>query len=137
MSWPAWEEALDTKAFVRISAAIEAVTGFAFILSPSLIVRLLLGGDLGAVGIVVGRVCSFGLLSLAIACWPGRGDASQQATRALFTYNLLASVYLAYLRFGGGFVSYILLLACGLHALLTILMLFSLRAKLRSVLNVL
>jgi hypothetical protein len=68
-----------------------------------------------------------------MACWPGKGDASLQATRALFTYNLLASLYLAYLRFGGGFVSYILLLACGLHALLTVLMLSSLQAKFRSV----
>ena len=126
---------MDKKTLVRISAAIEAVTGLALILNPGLVVRLLLGGDLGAVGIAVGRVGGFGLLSLAIACWPGRGDASQQATRALFNYNLLASVYLAYLRFGGGFVIYILLLACGLHALLTVLILFSLRAKLRSVLN--
>lgn len=124
---------MDTKILVRISATIEAVTGLAFILSPSLIVRLLLGADLSAVGVAVGRVCGFGLLSLAIACWPGKGDASPQAIRALFTYNLLASVYLAYLRFGGGFVSYILLPACGLHALITVLMLPSLRAKVRSV----
>ena len=128
---------MDTKTLVRISAAIEAVTGLALILSPSLVVRLLLGGDLGAVGIAVGRVGGFGLLSLAMACWPGSDDASLQATRALLTYNLLASLYLAYLRFGGGFVSYLLLPACGLHALLTVLILFSLRAKLRSVLNVL
>ncbi len=112
-----------------VSATIEGVTGFALILSPSVTVRLLLAADLGTVGIAAGRVGGFGLLSLAIACWPGRDDASPQATRALLTYNLLASLYLAYLRFGGGFVGYVLLLACGIHALLTVLMLSSLRAK--------
>lgn len=124
---------MTIRILVMVSAAIEAVTGLALILSPSLTVRLLLEADLGAVGIAVGRVGGFGLLSLAIACWPGRDDASPQATRALLTYNLLASLYLAYLRFGGGFVSYVLLVACGIHALLTVLMLSSLPAKSQSV----
>ena len=76
---------------------------------------------------------ALGWLSLAIACWPGKGDASLQTTCALFTCNLLATLYLAYLRFGGGFDRDILLLACGLHALLAILMLSSFGEKFRSV----
>jgi hypothetical protein len=39
----------------------------------------------------------------------------------LFSYNLLAALYLGYLRIGGGFVSYLLLPACVVHALLAFL----------------
>ena len=46
----------------------------------------------------------------------------RQATRALFTYNLLAGLYLGYLRVGGGFVSYLLWPACVLHIAFALLL---------------
>ena len=52
------------------SAAIEAATGVALIVVPDLVARLLLGTDLPGSGIAVARVAGFGLLTLAIACWP-------------------------------------------------------------------
>ena len=64
----------------------------------------------------------FGLLSLAIACGPGGDDTSPQATRALFTYNLLAGLYLGFLRVGGAFAGYLLWPACILHVLLALLL---------------
>ena len=67
-------------------------------------------------------MAGLGLLSLGLACWPSRVNATAQATWALFTYNLLAAVYLGYLRVGGGFVSYLLWPAFALHALITVLL---------------
>ena len=77
---------------------------------------------LNASGIAVARVGGFGLLSLGLACWPGGDVAIAHTTRALFTYNLLAALYLGYLRVAGGFVSFLLWPACILHALLALLM---------------
>ena len=113
---------MTTRMLVTLSAAIEAVTGVALIADPSLVARVLLGAGLSGAGIAVGRVGGLGLLSLGLACWPGRDVATAPATRALFTYNLLAAAYLGYLRVGAGFDSYLLWPACALHALLAVLL---------------
>ena len=101
-----------------ISAAIEAVTGVALIAVPDLVAGLLLGAELSPSGVAVARVAGFGLLSLAIACWPSGDDATHQAIRALFAYNLLAGLYLGFLRVGGGFTGLLLWPACALHLIL-------------------
>ncbi len=62
---------MTTKTLVIGSAAIEAATGVALIAVPDLVARLLLGTELSGSGIAVARVAGFGLLTLAIACWPG------------------------------------------------------------------
>ena len=103
-----------------VSAAIEAATGVALIAAPDLVARVLLGTGLSDSGVAIARVAGFGLLALGIACWPG-ADEAPHATRALFVYNLLAGLYLGYLRVGGGFVSPVLWLASGLHVALAIL----------------
>ncbi|MGB8771477.1 MAG: hypothetical protein WCC92_17825 [Candidatus Korobacteraceae bacterium] len=107
---------------MRLSAAIESATGVALIAVPDAVARLLLGTGLDGSGIAVARLAGLGLLSLGLACWPRGEEATAQAIRALFTYNLLAALYLGYLRVGGGFVSYLLWPACALHAVLTILL---------------
>jgi hypothetical protein len=107
------------KILLRISATIEALTGIALIAAPNLLGKLLLGVGLDSSGIAVGRLAGVALLCLAIACW----TATQQAIRALFTYNLLAGLYLGYLRVGDGFASHLLWPACALHLLLGILFL--------------
>jgi len=104
-----------------VSAAIEAVTGAALIAFPDLVARILLGTGLSGSGVAVARVAGFGLLSLAIACWPGGADTSPRATRALFLYNLLAGLYLGFLRVGGEFASPVLWLACAVHLVLAVL----------------
>ncbi len=114
---------MTTRTLVIGSAAIEAATGVALIAVPDFVARLLLGTELSNSGIAVARVAGFGLLTLAIACWPAGEDSSPQATRALFVYNLLAGLYLGYLRVGGGFAGYLLWPACVLHLLLALLFL--------------
>src|SRR5882672_319338 len=112
---------MTTKTLVMLDAALEVATGVALIADPDLVVRVLLGAGLSGGGIAVGRLAGLGLLSLGLACWPSGNEATPQATWSLFTYNLLAALYLGYLRVGGGFVSYLLWPAFALHALLTIL----------------
>lgn len=113
---------MNARVLTRASAAIEAVTGIALIAAPELVARLLLGAELSVSGVAVARIAGCGLLALGLACWPGGGDASPAAVRALFVYNLLAGIYLGYLRVGGGFVSYLLWPACVLHLVLGILL---------------
>jgi len=93
---------MRTRILTKLSAAIEAITGVALIAAPELVARL----------------AGCGLLALGLACWPGNEAANLQATRALFVYNLLAGLYLGYLRVGGGFVSYLLWPACAVHVVL-------------------
>jgi hypothetical protein len=112
---------MTTKTLVMLAAGLEVATGVALTVSPTLVVSVLFGADLSDGGVAVGRVGGFALLSLAIACWP-RKDAFAQTTRALFLFNFLAALYLGYLKVGGGFVSYLLLPACLLHAILAILL---------------
>jgi hypothetical protein len=105
-----------------LSAAIEAATGVALLALPDFVARLLLGTELSASGIAVARVAGFALLALGVACWPGGDAPTPQVIRALFAYNLLAGLYLGYLRVGGGFVSYLLWPACALHIVFGVLL---------------
>jgi hypothetical protein len=59
---------------------------------------------------------------MGLACWPKGEEVTARATWVLFTYNLLAALYLGYLRFSGAFVGTLLVLAFGLHALLALLL---------------
>jgi hypothetical protein len=111
-----------TRMLVVVSAAIEAATGAALIAVPDVVARILLGTGLSGSGMAVARVAGLGLLSLAIASWPGNGDATPQVIRALFVYNLLAGLYLGYLRVGGAFTGYLLWPACALHVVMGFLL---------------
>jgi hypothetical protein len=112
---------MTTKTVMKLSAAIETLTGVALILSPDFIATILIGVGLSGGGIAVARITGIALLCLALACWPG-DYATRHAVCALFTYNLLASVYLVYLRVGGGFVGVLLWPACVIHALFALLL---------------
>src|SRR5271169_5679516 len=115
-------EIVKTRMLETIAAAVELTAGLALIADPALVVRLLIGASLSSGGIAVGRVGGFGLLSLGLACWPSGEVVTAQTTSALFTYNLLSALYIAYLSVVGGFVGYLLWPACALHAFLALLL---------------
>jgi hypothetical protein len=115
-------EIVNTRMLETIAAAVEMTTGLVLIADPVFVVRLLIGASLSSGGIAVGRVGGFGLLSLGLACLPSGAVVTARATAALFTYNLLSSLYIAYLGVVGGFVGYLLWPACALHAFLTLLL---------------
>ncbi len=110
-----------------LDAAIEIATGVALIADPALVVRVLLAAGLSTGGIAVARIAGIALLSLGVACWPGAEGPSAPAIRALFAYNLLASLYLGYLRVAGGFDSPFLWPVFALHAVMSLLLAFAMR----------
>ena len=112
---------MTTRTLVLANAVLEVVTGVALIVAPALGAHLLLGADLSSPGITVCRFTGLALLSMGLACWPNKDEASSQVTWALFTYNLLVAFYLLYVRFGEGFSGYLLWPACVLHSLLALL----------------
>jgi len=111
-------------ALLTLCCIIEAATGLAFIAMPLVIVRLLLGSELSGAGISVGRVAGVGLLSLGVACSPGRDPANNTAPalRAMLTYNSLAAVYLLCLGIGGEGIGPLLWPAAALHGVLSLLL---------------
>ena|SRR5271167_3065311 len=113
---------MTTRTLARLSATIEAATGVALIAVPDLVARVLLGVGLSDSGVAVARIAGFGLLALGLASWPTAGDATPSTVRALFAYNLLAALYLGYLRVSGEFVAFLLWPACALHAVVALLL---------------
>ena len=89
------------KLLLIIAAVIEAVTGLALLLLPTVAVSALLGGPLDtANGLVVGRIAGAALVGLAIACWQARngerGSAATGVVEAMTFYNFAAAMVLVY-----------------------------------------
>lgn len=84
------------KLLLTLTALIEAATGLALLVVPSLVVRLLLGGEISGASVPLGRVAGVALLALGVACWLARGDMPSQAARglvaAMLLYNLGAVI---------------------------------------------
>ena len=86
------------KAGSRILAAAciaEALTGVALLMAPSFIASILLGAELDALTLVVGRIAGVALVALAIACWPNPQLASRGAYAGMLLYNILVPLLLA------------------------------------------
>ena len=109
---------------IIVAAAIEVATGIVLMVAPSAFARVLLGADLSSAGQAVGRIAGFALLSLGFACWPKDGPAAGPAagalaSPALLIYNLLITLYLAYVGIAGELVGPLLWPAVALHAVLS------------------
>lgn len=109
---------------LKLAAAAEAVTGLALMTVPSVVVRLLLGGEISGAAVPLARVTGFGLLSLGIACWPNPapGGNAGAALRAILTYNVLATLFFVYLGIDGKWVGPLLWPAAVLHGILSFLL---------------
>jgi len=104
----------------RAAAVEAAATGLILLLSPVLFGRLILGGELSEPGQALGRLTGIALLGFALASWPH--PAAPSVTRAILTYNLLATIYLSYLGIAAKTVGILLWPAVALHVLLTVLL---------------
>ena len=107
---------LATNRMLRFAAAAEAVTGLALVLVPSLVGRLLLGGELGGIAVPAAAVAGIALIALAIACWTGTPQLG------MLTYSAAVTLYLAYLGIRTDWVGPLLWPAVALHAVLTLLL---------------
>ena len=114
------------RSVLGIAAAVEAVTGLLLIVVPHLLAKLLLGGEVTGVAVVIGRVAGIALLSLGVGCWFGRQEATGGwALAAMLLYNVLVTLYLALVGLGGEFVGVLLWPAAVIHAVLTVLLGFA------------
>ena len=113
---------MNTRAVLLISAAFELATGIALVAAPNLVASILLSPGLTPSGEALIRLGGFGFLAFAMACWPQGEGEHQGHIKTLFLYNLVAAVYLGYLRIAGEFAGLLLLLACIFHALLALLL---------------
>ena len=103
------------------SAGVEVATGFALIVAPSLVTRLLLGGEVAGLGIIVARCFGVALVSLSLAVWP-RDTSPAQAIRAMLLYNAGLAAYLAWLGTAGPVSGPALWPAAILHAAVAVLL---------------
>jgi hypothetical protein len=98
---------------LTFAALVEAATGMALIVVPSLVVGLLLGGDPAGIAVPLARVAGVALVALGVGCWPG------PARLGMVTYGALVATYLAYLGLRGEWVGPLLWPAVVAHAVLT------------------
>jgi len=116
------------------TAGIEAATGLALLVLPSLVVSLLLGTSLDApAALVVARVGGAALLAIGVACWLARNDQQSRAATglvaALLLYNIAAVAVLIYAGTGLSLSGIGLWPAVVLHAALAIWCVACLRLK--------
>jgi hypothetical protein len=105
------------KKVLTVAAVVEAATGVALVVVPSLVVRLLLGAELIGVATPAARVLGIALIALGVACWPGR-----PALWGMLIYGAAVTLYLSYLGIRGNWVGPLLWPAVALHAVLTLLL---------------
>ena len=101
---------------LTLAALGEAMTGFALLLVPSLVGRLLLGVDLGGTAVAIARVTGIALIGLGLACWPG------PPRLGMLVYGAAVAVYLAYLGVVEGLAGVLLWPAVVLHVILVALL---------------
>ncbi|WP_243359741.1 hypothetical protein [Fundidesulfovibrio terrae] len=99
-----------------LAAVLEAATGLALLLVPSLVGRLLLGTELAGVAVTVARVAGIALIALGVACWPGPPRIGMLA------YSAAVTLYLAYVGLADGPTGILLWPAVVLHVILTALL---------------
>jgi len=110
---------------LEFSVAAEACTGLALVLAPSVVGALLLGAELSGVATIIARVFGLTLLSLCLACWPGR-PPGRAATRGMSAYNLLIALELAYAGSADQADGVLLWPAVALHAIVGVLLVWEL-----------
>jgi len=122
------------KSLLVVTAIVEAVTGLALLLSPSLPASMLLGSSLDTpAALTVGRVAGAALLSLGAACWLGRRDDTRRGATglvaAMLLYNAAVTALLAYARIGLDLFGIVLWPAVALHGVLGAWCIVSLRRQ--------
>ncbi len=108
------------KIVLAVAAAGEAGTGLLLLVSPSLVVTLLFGVELGGIATVMSRLAGIALIGLGVACWPGN-SAGQQLC-GMLTYSTLAMLYLVRIGIRGVPVGLLLWPGVAIHALLIVLL---------------
>ena len=109
---------------VAVASVETAATGLVLIISPPLFGRLIFGAEFSAAGEALGRLTGIALLGFALTTWPAPAvkSCSLSAQSALLVYNVLATIYLAYLGLTSNLAGILFWPAVGLHLVLTALL---------------
>jgi hypothetical protein len=113
------------KKLLCFASVAEFGTGLALIFVPGLVVVLLVGAEVSAVGTAVSRCFGIGLVALGLACWPSEPQprTGSPAFRAMLVYNALIALYFAHLglfREAGGLLLWPVAVMHGAVALLLV-----------------
>jgi hypothetical protein len=109
---------------LAFAAVVEIGTGLVLLAVPAIVVTLLLGAEVTGAGQSLARCFGIALLALGLACWPSRQRAESvwPAFRAMLTYNVLITLYLAYLGTVGHLKGFLLWPGVALHAVVALLL---------------
>ena len=105
------------KKLLTLAAVIEAATGLALMIAPSLVGRFLLGAELPESQYHSTRASGIALIALGVACWPDR-----PALCGMLIYGAGVTLYFSYLGIRGNWVGPLLWPAVVSHAVLTLLL---------------
>jgi hypothetical protein len=116
---------------LALAVVVEVATGLALIFKPALVIRLLLGVEASGMELLLGRCFGIALFGLSFACWPDRQHSvsTTAAFRGMLIYNVLIAAYLAYLGTVGHLGGLLLWPGAILHAVVTGLLVRSLRVE--------
>jgi hypothetical protein len=101
------------KMALLFAAVVEAATGAALLIVPSLVGLLLFGVQLTGIAITVARLSGIALIGLGVACWTGT------PLLGMLTYNAAATLYFVFVGIATGFSGILLWPAVFLHAIVT------------------
>ena len=104
---------------LALAAILEALTGLALVIDPSIVAQLLIGSELVSVGAVIGRIAGASLMAFGVACWPGDLFSNRKGLIAMLLYGLLITFYLGYLGITRQYNGPLLLPAIITHATIT------------------
>lgn len=126
---------MNLRKVLLMAALVEVVTGLALLLDPAVVAKLLLGVEVPAIGMVLGRCFGIALLALGVACWPVAQvvESRSAIVRGMLIYNALSALYLGYLATAGHAAGVLLWPAIVLHAVVASLLLVTTRDARRSV----
>jgi hypothetical protein len=107
------------KNVLLLAAVLEAATGAALLMVPSLVGRVLLGEEFTGIATSVARVLGIALVALGVACWPG------PPRFGMLIYSVAVGLYLAYLGIAGSANGVLLWPVIALHLVLAALLVHS------------
>ena len=118
---------ITQRKLIAFASVVEASTGLALMIGPSLVIKLLAGAEASGVTALLGRCLCIGLLALGVACWPSgqRTERNSPGLKSMLIYNMLIALYFAYLGAAGQMTGALLWPAATLHAVVALLLIWA------------
>ena len=113
---------------VLLAACVEIIVGASFVLATNGQSQFVFGATTEGTGALFARLAGIGLIGLGLACLPSNVAGTQRvAVRGLFIFNVLATIFFAWVGVATTFRGVMLWPVVILHALLAIVLALVLR----------